>query len=50
MSATLSTFAVGTTIQRVEVGAYQIATDAPESDVCVAGYSIERPCSSATAA
>ena len=36
MSATLSTFAVGTTIQRLEVGAYRIATDAPESDGTIA--------------
>ncbi len=32
MSVTLDTSAIGTTIQRVEVGAYRIATDAPESD------------------
>ena len=36
MSATLSTAATATTIQRVEVGAYRIATDAPESDGTIA--------------
>jgi len=32
MTATLTTSAIAATIQHVEVGAYRIATDAPESD------------------
>ncbi len=36
MTAMLTTPAIGTTIQRVEVGAYRIATDAPESDGTIA--------------
>ena len=36
MSATPSTCATATTIRRVEVGAYRIATDAPESDGTIA--------------
>jgi len=33
----LATAAIGTTIGHVEVGAYRIATDAPESDGAIAG-------------
>jgi len=36
MTLTLKSSAVGATIQRVEVGAYQIATDLPESDGTIA--------------
>ncbi len=36
MIATPETSAIGATIQRVEVGAYEIATDAPESDGTIA--------------
>ena len=36
MSATLSTCPTATTIQRIEVGAFRIATDAPESDGTIA--------------
>jgi len=36
MTATLPTSAVGATIRHVDVGAYRIATDAPESDGTIA--------------
>jgi len=44
MSARPDTSAIGTTIQRVEVGASKIATDAPESGGTIAGGCGRRSC------